>query len=297
MHCFLTGATGFLGGAVAAELAARGHTIHALARSEASAQALTDRGYHVVAGSLDDLDTLTEASRAADAVFHFAVGEQGRVGPADAVAVDAMLSGLEGRGAPFLLTSGLAVFWGIDAPVVDEEHPLDDAVPWQQARIALERQVRDAAARGVRTVVLRPAHVYGHAQMGAFTRMQLGWAQEHRAGAVVGDGATPYGTVHIDDLSQAYMAALDRAPAGSLYHLVGHTLPTREVALAMAHAVGAPGTLTSLDPETAVDRFGRLADLLVRFPMVTSLRTVAELGWTPRAPSLPFELLWGSLRP
>src|SRR5690606_26822283 len=110
----------------------------------------------------------------------------------------------------------------------------DEAVPMQQPRIRLERQALRGAERGVRTVVLRPGHTYGHGRAGMFTRMQIDWAAHHRAGAYIGEGAVPYCAVHVDDLVAAYLLALDRAPAGSLYNVVGCTIPTRGLANAVS---------------------------------------------------------------
>lgn len=194
------------------------------------------------------------------------------------------------------MTSGLGVYAGHPASLVDEETPLNAPVPAQAARVALEGRVRAAAARDVRTVVLRPAHVYGHGQSGVFTRMQLEYAARTGAGAYVGEGAVPYGTVHVDDLAVAYLAALERAPAGALYNVVGSTLPTREVATAVSHAVGAAGRTVSLAPEEAHAAWGALAGLLVGGQTVLGVKAAVELAWTPRSPSLTYELAHGSMR-
>ncbi|HET9126896.1 MAG TPA: NAD(P)H-binding protein, partial [Propionibacteriaceae bacterium] len=72
MHVFLTGATGTIGSAVLPELLGAGHTVTALARSEASASAAEAAGARVVRGGLGDLDVLRSAADAADGVIHLA---------------------------------------------------------------------------------------------------------------------------------------------------------------------------------------------------------------------------------
>jgi nucleoside-diphosphate-sugar epimerase len=188
------------------------------------------------------------------------------------------------------------VYAGTRDGVVDESTPLDAAVLPQRPRVRLEERALRAAERGVRTVVLRPAHVYGRGQAGLFTRMQIDYAVRAGAGAYVGDGATPYATVHVDDLAAAYLAALERAPAGSRYNLVGGTIPTRELAGAVGYAAGAGGRTVALTAAEALAAWGPLAGTLMSTPLVASLRAVVDLGWTPRAASLPYELVHGTLR-
>lgn len=296
MRVFVTGASGFIGGAVADALRAAGHAVTALARTEHRAEALRRLGYDVHRGDVDDPESLRAGIEAADAVVHAAVGGPAGVRDADAAAVEVMLDALAGRDAPLLLTSGLAVYLGSTRPVADEQTPLEDAVPMQQVRIRLEQRALAGVHRGVRAVVLRPAHAYGRGRAGVFTRMQVDWAEKHGAGAYVDEGAAPYGAVHVDDLVAAYLAALDRAPPGGLYNLVGATITTRELAGAVSHAAGAGGRVVPLSAEDAAQAFGPAARLLARFPAIGALRATVELGWTPRAPTLTWELVHGTLR-
>src|SRR5262245_21211963 len=72
MQIYITGANGFIGGAVASALIADGHTVRGLVRSKAKAAAVAAYGVEAVVGSLDDAALLQAEARAADAVINAA---------------------------------------------------------------------------------------------------------------------------------------------------------------------------------------------------------------------------------
>src|SRR5215207_5210843 len=72
MHVFITGGTGLIGSTVVAELIDHGHSVTALVRSDASAQAATAAGATPLRGSLADLDAVRTGADAADGVIHLA---------------------------------------------------------------------------------------------------------------------------------------------------------------------------------------------------------------------------------
>ena len=68
MKIFVTGAAGYIGGSVSEKLVTSGHEVVGLARSQDSVALLKARGINSVVGTLDDVDVLTKAAQAADAV-------------------------------------------------------------------------------------------------------------------------------------------------------------------------------------------------------------------------------------
>src|SRR4051812_35536652 len=98
MKVFCTGASGYIGGSVAAGLVAAGHRVTGLVRSPEKAEAVRARGIQPLLGSLDDGERLAQAAQAADIVVNAASADH--MG-----AVAALLGAVTGSGKPFIHTS------------------------------------------------------------------------------------------------------------------------------------------------------------------------------------------------
>jgi nucleoside-diphosphate-sugar epimerase len=185
-------------------------------------------------------------------------------------------------------TSGVWVLGNTGEKVADEESPLDPT-PLAAWRPAVEQQVLTAARQGVRSVVIRPAIVYGRG--GGLVRMLVQSARERGAARYIGMGENRWPLVHVDDLANLYRLALERAPAGSLFIAAsGPAIRLREIAEAASRAAGVGGQAEAWPIEEARREMGPLADALALDQQVTGAKAARVLGWTPRAPSLQEEL-------
>src|SRR5687768_17022052 len=275
---FVTGATGYLGTAAVANLLKRDFEIVGLARSEESARKLESTGASARRGNLSDPDTLIHACREADGVVHIGMQWGPDAGEIDARAVAAMLDALAGSGKTFLYTSGVWVMGSTGGRLAGEMFPLKPppALAW---RPRVERMVQDAVERKIRSIVLRPAMVYGHGG-GALGRVAAGTLP------VIGDGENHWSFVHVDDLGVLYVDALERAPAGELYiAAAGQPVKWRDLA-------AAAGNTSRISIDEARQSIGPLAHCYILDQKIGSTKAGRQLGWVPKGPS-PMQVLQG----
>jgi nucleoside-diphosphate-sugar epimerase len=275
---FVTGATGYLGAATVANLLKRDFEVLGLARSDESARKLESTGASATRGNLNDPDTLIHSCREADGVVHIGMQWGSDSGEIDARAVAAMLDALAGTGKTFLYTSGVWVMGSTGGRLAGEMFPLKPppAVAW---RPRVERMVQDAVERKIRSIVLRPAMVYGHGG-GALGRVAAG------ALPMIGDGENHWSFVHVDDLGVLYVDALERAPAGELYvAAAGQPLKWKDLA-------AAAGNTSRISIDEARQSIGPLADCYILDQKIGSTKAGRQLGWVPKGPS-PMQVLQG----
>lgn len=294
MKVFLTGATGYIGSAVAQALQAAGHEVIGLARSDEAEQKLRRRGVTPARGDLSTPRDLAALARQTDGTIHtgFAMSPQG--GAIDRAAIEAILEGLKGSGKPFVYTSGVWVF-GNTGPRPADETSVLDPTPLVAWRPAVERLVLDAAAQGVRSIVIRPGDVYGRGA-GMIADMV---AQGRDKGVVryVGDGENHWPVIHVDDLARLYVLALEKAPAGTILHAtVGPSVKLKDIAEAASRAAGVAGKTASWPLEQAREVLGPFADALALDQHFASTKAQDLLGWTPREAAVVDDVTQGSYR-
>jgi nucleoside-diphosphate-sugar epimerase len=289
MNIFITGAGGYIGGSVAMALLAAGHRVRGLSRGEANAERLAASGIEPVPGTLDDADVLTREARAADGVINTASADH-------AGAVEALISGLQGSGKPLLHTSGSSVV-GDDArgsraseQIFDEDSTLVVSAT-KKPRRELDLRVLDASADGIRSAVICPSLIYGAGSGLNPSSVQIPFlvknAREHGVVQLVGAGLNIWSNVHIDDVVQLYLLALNRSPAGALYFAENGEASFAEIGAAIARRLDLRG-VESLPPEVAASRWGesKAYYTLGSNSRVRAKRARRELGWSPRHASV-----------
>lgn len=273
-------------------LLADGHEVAGLARSVEKAAALSRLGVEPVLGSLADLGIVAAAARAADAVVNAASAE-------DSPVAEALVSALEGSDKALIHTSGTSVVadraLGEPGHVVFSEDMPPDTLPERLLRVAVERRVLAAAGRGVRSVVIRPSLIYGRGRgLNPFSHQLpklAAVAQERGRPAHVGRGLAIWSNVHIDDVADLYVRALNTSPAGHVYFAAGGEASWRDLAVMVGRALAMAGEPEALDTPEALRVFGISA--VTSFgsnSRVSSEKARLMLGWRPAGPPLDVQL-------
>ncbi len=265
MRVFLTGATGYIGSALAAALRERGHDVGALVRPESDSHQLRDAGAVIVAGDMASLPTLGDALAGYEVFVHAAQSNT----PADAELVGESVAAFAAQKGFLVYTSGVWVL-GNTVGVADESTPVNP-LPMVTWRAGIERQV--LAAGGA---LLRPGCVYGGKQS-----LLGGWfaaAAQKEPIRIVGDGENHWAFVDLHDLVDLYVRAVEQRVAG-VFHGVDDTHATLN---ACAAAVAPGGTIEHVPAGAARESMGAFVDALTIDQHVSSAATRERLGWTPK---------------
>ena len=298
MRVFVTGATGFVMGAVARALRGRGDDVVALVRSPSRAASLGALGCELVAGDVVDPAEAVGELRRCDAlipgaaIYEIGVSAERRraMEETNVNGTRRMLDAAKAAGTQRIVyVSTIAAFGNTAGKIVAEGYR--PALPPTSAYEDTKRRAHDiavdAARNGAPIVIVQPGQVYGpsdHSAVGANFRAVADGRLRYRAFEALG-----LNLLHVDDLADGILRALDRGRAGECYILGGEITTLGDAYRAIAKVAG-----RTLPPFVLPPAIARLAGRLIPSMRevvssadgvtfwATDAKARAELGTTPR---------------
>jgi len=289
MRVFVTGATGFIGSAVVAELLNAGHQVLGMARSDEGARALMAAGAEVHRGNLEDPESLRRGAAEVDGVIHLAFDHNFSNFAAncekDTRAVKALGAALDGSNRPLVITSGTGM--GSAAPgqlATEDVFNANNPNP----RSASEVAGAAISAAGVNVSVVRLPQVHNTVKQGLVTPL-IELTRQKGVSAYVGDGSNRWPAAHVLDVARLYRLVLEKQEAGSRYHAVAEEgVPAREIAEAIGRGLQVP--VVALSEDEVAAHFGWLSTFAGLDLSASSVQTRKRLQWRPTGPGLIADL-------
>ncbi len=289
MRIFLTGATGFIGTAVAAQLIAAGHHVTGLTRSRAGAESLAAAGVDAFFGDIEDLECLRRGAMLSDGVIHTAFNHDFSTFIAncenDRLAIQAMAEALEGSLRPLIITSVVGLGSASHNTLAVEDHFNSEH---QNPRKASELAAIAALQNGVNVSVVRLSQVHDPVKQGLITPL-IETARQKGVSAWTESGQNRWSAVHISDAAELYVLALEKGSAGSRYHAVAEEgITMRKIAETIGHSLDVP--VVRIKSSAAPEHFGWLSKFVLQDMSASSAITQKQLAWKPLGPGLIADL-------
>jgi nucleoside-diphosphate-sugar epimerase len=292
MKVALTGATGFVGSHILAELQASGHEVSALVRDDGQADAIAARGATPVVADLYDRPALAGLLSSADGAIHTASPGDATSADLDSAVADAAIDALAGTGKPYLHISGVWVYGSNSS--ISEESPFraPALVSWKEP---IERRILGTS--GMRGAVIVSSVAYGDGG-GGIPGLLLGSPRDDAGNLIMlGTGLQHWSTVHVADLADVFRRVLEDDSARGYYVVGNGQNPTvAELTTAAAVAAGSPGAVPGSDDEARARLGDCFSEVLLLDQGTDAPRARAELGWQPTRPTLTDEFRHGSYR-
>jgi nucleoside-diphosphate-sugar epimerase len=307
MKIFITGANGFTGSHLVKALENQGHIIKCLVRKSSDLSRLNNCNVELIYGGITDYEIITKAMEDIDIVFHLAAYvELGLVNAAEMerVNVEGTRTILEIAQAAsiskMIYCSTIGIYGNSFGKVINEtfkRQQINFSSAYDRTKYLAQELVNQFAEAGLPVVSIMPSGIFGadDPHFGPVIKLFLQGKLKFWVG---GDRIT--GIIHVDDLVQAMILAVEKSPPGEHYIISAGELKTREMFAFLSQKTGIPTPLEL--PEPVVRVSGNILDLIGRTfawnpPLsnervhylydrcvrVDSTKARQQLGWQPRS--------------
>ena len=277
----LTGASGFVGSAVARRLREEGFQVRVLVRATSPVAHLADLGLEFVTGDLRDAESVRRAMAGVRHLFHVAADyrlwarnpdelTQTNVAGTRLLMQEAMREGVE----RVVYTSSVATLAArADGVSADETMPLteDKAIGvYKRSKVAAERAVEALIAEGLPAVIVNPSTPIGPRDVKPTPTGRI--IVEAASGRMPAFVDTGLNMVHVDDVAEGHLAAFERGRIGERYVLGGQNATLTEILATVAQVVGRRPPRIRI-PRQALMPFAHVTEAVARVtgrePMLT----------------------------
>lgn len=277
MKIFVVGAAGFIGFNIATLLRRKGYEVYGLTRSPEKAKRLMQHEIIPVIGSMQDESTYQAVAEKCAVMIHAAADYANDQFGFDKKIIKAFFD--TAKNSPerktLIYTSGVWVYGDSNGKTIDESTPLN---PADNVKGREEVEALVMSDKNVRSIILRPSMVYG--KQGSLTNL---WCDDAKRGdfiRVIGDGTNHYPMVHVDDLAQAFLLALESDVDHEAFNLAEDAhFTVNDVVAAIVKASDFKGEIKHLTPEEAESYVGGMAKPLAFDLHIDSQKAKRMLGW------------------
>lgn len=248
MKVFVTGGTGFIGGAVVRQLRARGDEVVCLVRNPEKGKAAAELGCEIAPGDLSDERAIRAGMEGCDAVIHAAAvyevgipaSEREPMREANVGGTERVLgAALELKIPKVVYVSTVGVFGNTDGKIVDEsyEHPAQSFTScYEQTKWEAHQVAKRLIGEGLPCVIMQPGGVYGPGDTSSIAVM----LNEFLKGRMV---AIPFPELgiclaHVEDIAAGILLGLDKGRPGEAYVISGPATTVREAIGVVAGVTG-----------------------------------------------------------
>jgi nucleoside-diphosphate-sugar epimerase len=282
-NVLFTEATGYINHALILNLKKAGHNVTVLVGTQEEAKLVESAEAKVHWSDINNIQSYEGALRTAEIVIRTPNLFDLKAAQTENTVLDSIFAVLKGSNKTFIYTSNSWVLGNTGNLLADEKTPYDPSAV-AAPLVQYEKHVVEAAKAGIRTIVIRPATVYGYET--GYVEELIKASRREQAVPYIGEGNSYSTYVHIEDLVSLYALAIEKAESGAIFHgATSEYLSGRELADAIAATYGIK-KVSSISLTEAKLKYGALAEAYALSQKIDGSLAKTNLGWQPTRTSL-----------